>query len=160
MCSSQFTYNIILNFGFQFLLLFNFLWKFDSEDLAGMGKKLIICLKTCSFETCSLCLLESSMDLHATGLFYLSFGFLSLAYGLHERTALIQHDLLVYLFSMHIKYVFLLFWSCQMSIVHLVIFSNLIWCHMWCRVLDLVTCISHVTLEMWIVHYLCKILIA
>lgn len=44
------------------------------------------------FNVCSLCLPESSMDLHATGQSCLCFGFLSLVYGLHGRMVLILHN--------------------------------------------------------------------
>lgn len=50
------------------------------------------------FELCSLCLPESSMDLHATGQSCLSFGFLSLAYGLRGHMVLMRHDLVSIIF--------------------------------------------------------------
>ncbi len=65
-----------------------------------------------AFEFCSLCLPELSMDLHATGRSCLSFGFLSLVYGLHGLVVLIRHDFVSILF-IHVNQVlfFLLFYN-------------------------------------------------
>lgn len=66
------------------------------ETTVAWEKNLIIFINIYVFETCRLCLLESSMDQHATGLSCLSSGFLYLAYGLHERMVRIPHDMSVH----------------------------------------------------------------